>query len=76
MSKGNYIPLGPEWEKEISKFPKRELISMLRDALIKQTRLNTESWEPEVKEDGYIHIPDELDPLFNSITTHVFCLPN
>lgn len=30
MSEDNYIPYGPEWEKEMNKLPKKFLINMIR----------------------------------------------
>jgi len=38
MNKG-YIPYGPEWEKEISKLTKKDLIEWLRNALVRITDL-------------------------------------
>jgi len=32
-TKKDYIPYGEEWEKEINKFPKKDIIKMLADAL-------------------------------------------
>lgn len=32
----NYIPYGPEWEKEMMKLPKAILIAMLRKAFIEK----------------------------------------
>ena len=31
----NYVPFGPEWEKEMMRFTKSELIGLLRDQLVK-----------------------------------------
>lgn len=37
-----YIPYGPEWQKEMNNFSKKELIKMLGDALSTQTTFNQE----------------------------------
>lgn len=40
MSDNEYEPYGPEWKKEMMKFTKEELISMMRIALIRVHGIN------------------------------------
>ena len=48
MASQNYEPFGIEWEREVTKLPKKILIAKLKELLIKQQRLKTEQWTPEV----------------------------
>lgn len=50
----NYIPYGPEWEKELMKTPKKFLIDMIRRI---KTKDHSES-TPTIS-DGWIDVKDE-----------------
>lgn len=41
----NYEPFGPEWKKEMAKFPKAQLIDMLGNALKKNQEFSDEALE-------------------------------
>ena len=38
----NYVPYGPEWEKEMMKFTKKQLIDMLRDEINSNASIDEE----------------------------------
>lgn len=35
MKDDDFVPYGPEWEKEVMKFPKAHLVDLLREKLMK-----------------------------------------
>ena len=43
----DYIAFGPEWEKELMRFRKTELIGMIRDLLTKGTLVPVDSAEDD-----------------------------